>query len=1099
MIASALRKIEKSRRMTGIPENSELEIDTEPMDSQHDRVEAEIHPLSKVEKWLLGEQHASSSNIRNVPASPFSEISIFEPTRSQAPSVISSIGTDRDMAASEKVKKLMKWANGLLRMKKVPEAASLYREAYCIKKSLGGLEADAEMLDIQFRIAVVFARTGKWDIAEQVSQQVLSKQRTLFGFQKSTTQMSAHFLARVYCRQYRWKEAYPLYTALWDRRREFLHRVTAKSADIELALRTGNEYGSVLLAMDQFVEAVGVLKIIYPECQRVRGYKDAHITLDTGAKLGRALFSSGKISESENLLKTISSLLEESQVPQRGTMTSCTQTLASIAQQKGDYQLAESLARKALEASKQADPTDSRTTIEIYECLSLALMEQGKLDESNKLLREASSSARSILGKTHPLTLRIGIARGRVLLALDKPREAEEVLLHSYQPVKSSKLDVAQERYKIAELLAPLMIQNSGQETDSLKQHLSKWRALPVYKEVFEGQRRLLGEESLVAWQTGHDYGSLCLDLFDYTNAGRVLSQVFNARTRMLGENDPLSISTRFRLGQLYFWMNKEEEAQALLGGVYDHFTKTVGIKDSQTIHCVELLGLSLIAGNPDQKKRAEAWELLQSAFVTRQEQYGSVLETYAAAARLTVLAISQNKVPEAQKTLGWLFHKTNDTSTKYQLLKIMSGMTSVGLSYAGNETELGNRMLQRVVTYVADIDKRGKLTRIVTLGQGIWLFLQRKSRKSRSVLRNYWITQKQISGSRHRRTLLAGEVYATVSILDCVISQKNIHPEVDQAIDWLIRHRRNSPYLIRFSMIGAIVCSFLRLDTISQKLLRWLYETQKRNLGKLSKVTLTTLAVSYALRIRRRFRKKSSRDNTPEDPSVFFPKLWPVFTRLLGLSLQQMQSQNFFTSHLPHTLARMAVVSEITKQAMTQYISNLMLFSVMGPLSTARGEGLHVPDLFNMLNKETENRQSSRVWTIASGDSEAGDAGIKRDFPTESTTDTRESGNQESRVRHDNLTDTAKPAHESGGQDEILSLLNALDDKDADRLSSIGQSLLDFAMGSEEENATMERELDDFQDDLVTRIVTEDDIQSARQNVENLEKDMLNLDDERP
>ena len=1053
---------ESNRRPLEEDEDEEQVEDQE--DEQADNLaQGETYPTPWVEEWLAGGSGARSNTQRRpVPASPFSEISIFEPTRSQAPSVISSLAPESDAATGDRVRKLVKMANRLMRMESIPEAASLYRQAYNLKKQGGVLEHDPELLDIEFRIAVVFGKEKKWKSAERILERVLTRQRAAFGYQKSTTQLTAHYLARLYSRQLRWADAYLLYTSLWDRRRDCLHKVTAKSTDLELALRTGNEYGRVLLAMDQFVEAIDVLQVIYPICQNVRGQEDAQITLDTALRLGSALVLAGKITEAETVYDQVSQLLSAHPQPPQEILSDCKLGMAKLALHAEDYTAAEMLATEAWDIRKATTNATDAVELDIRQCLATALQRLEKWDEAHKTLNLALRDGQRVFGQSHPFVLRVGSSLGKILLSLGRPIEAERILQTAFTACSASDKEVTPEKLVIAEQLGPLIISNTQLISDELAISKRKQQALIVYHYLYDGQKKTLGSRSMVTLDAGHEYGGLCNELFDYKNAERALSHVYMERARLLGENNPQVIATRYQLGEVYFWTHKPQEAQALLGGVHDYFTNTVGLQNAPAIQCMEILALALMSGNPDDTKRDEAYSLLQCAFDARKVHSGLTRETFASALRVSVIAVAQKRVPEAQSALTWVFDNTQGADVRYQFAKIMTGVASSALWHIGQNRRAGNQRMEQVVDYVREVyGRRGKAMRLFCNGQALVLFLQRESRQCRVVLQNYWNMQKQLLGPHHRKTLASGEVFSIGMILDSILSKRHITSEAAKVNDWLYRQNGNRPTAtMQFCMIAAISAALFNWDEISRSLILWLYETQKRLFGRLSRQTLTTLAVSYALRIKKRFRKQPSSDGTRKDPRVFVPMIWKTFTNMMNEIPLSMQESTFFTQHLPIILARAAIVKKVTEKVLVNELSRIFIGPI-GKLFEEDDGGLphQSQSLRDMLFRSGvyAANNSSRVWTLSSNASDNGDE-----------------------------TGRGHPLRNLDQNTSLFDLLD-VDEKNAERLSSIGGSLVDLVIGSQDDDEPFQR----LQDELVNEIVTEEDIESVRNNLDQFERDV--------
>jgi hypothetical protein len=112
------------------------------------------------------------------------------------------------------------------------------------------------------------------------------------------------------------------------------------------------------------------------------------------------------------------------------------------------------------------------------------------------------------------------------------------------RPITSE--NITEDLTNIAERLGPLLFKRE-----------KKPDAANVYDTIFLGEKKLLGIESVVTLENGHEYSSLCFDLNRLIMTETVLTEVWDHRKQVLGQKVLQSIASGFQLGQVYFMNNK--------------------------------------------------------------------------------------------------------------------------------------------------------------------------------------------------------------------------------------------------------------------------------------------------------------------------------------------------------------------------------------------------------------------------------------------------------------------------------------------------------------------------------------------------------------
>lgn len=1022
---------------------------------------------AKVQDWLtssvesedeedqLSTKDLGTTNLPYQYHTPFSQISILS---SQAPSEASSISTIRDNdSSSRKVYKIVKSGKNLVKLKKYSGAASLFKDAYDIAKSSEEVD-DAQMMEIKFQIGIVFGELGKYRSAGRVLRNLLEIQRQQLGEDMKNTQLTRHYLGRIYSRQEQWRQAYDLYQVLWALRQSLLLRPSTAAADVDLALRTGHEYGQVLLKLGLYEEAARVLGLTYSKSKNIRGAEDTKITLEAGTRMGRALRSLGKVRESSDILSSIYDTCILSLESDHPITILCAHELALALCEQGRFRESEPLARSVWENKSKSQKFTISTqyddeTLDCIECLAKALRGLDKNAEARDMFRTVQRGFSRRFGQHHPRTIRVIDQLSEILLELEEEYEAERHLksaLVASRPITND--TITEDLTHIAEKLGPLLL-NQDRKVD----------ALEVYGFIFLGEKKFLGIDSILTLSNGHKYGSLCFDLHKLPTAETVFVEVWDRRKQVLGEKDPESIASGFQLGQVYFMRNNYEAAVSTHQSILNLRVDLFGAVSAEVIESSEVLGIVFVSNT---KSFEQGFRLLRDALESKKQLYGAASTTISSAFRLASLSAGHGKFPDASELFSWIFEASKaKESAKSKATALASGFTAAGFQYIQQKHVEGNRTVGNVVQLIAEHSgETSRTAQIFAHGHAMILLLQRDGQGCRQILRHQFALQRRNFGPGHQKSVLVGEFLAISTLVDTLLKKTNVSNEVDKVNDWLFAQKQGWTIVMRFAMAASLICACIKLDELAQALLSWLHRTQKRLFGRFDRETLITLAIHHAFHLRRRYKRAKkipSRDHSALDPRVLIPKIWPTLTKSIGHVLAKAttgeQRSKVFTTWLPKLMTEWTLYEGYRRERLTRLFIPEFVPQMQNFFTPEFAE--HVQGFSR--SREAEDDVASRVWTIASSELRENDDG----------------------------TD------DEGGS---VDFSGVLDERATERLRSLGDSLIDLTMGAEESGDELkdsgeeraESRLKSLQSELVSEVISEASIDAAKENYEAFEQE---------
>ncbi|MBV8570403.1 MAG: serine/threonine protein kinase [Acidobacteriaceae bacterium] len=374
------------------------------------------------------------------------------------------------------------------------------------------------------------------------------------------------------------------------------------SQDPELEAQMMHVVGTVYSSLGLYSRSEALLRQAAEIRRRVLGASSA-ATLTSMYELAGVLKSESRYAEAEKLSReTLGARRSLLGSEHRDTLESISQ-LASILNKEGRFREAEKLHREVNEkATRVFGPHDRGVRRRAMRGLAIDLAYEGKLAESERVLRELLESDRRALGRDHPDVLADMNNLAAALQREEKWGEAEKMYLellpefrrvngpeHPYTLLIMGNLGdllFNEKRYVEAEKLLQETLEIKrrvlGPEHDStlitagmlaadLQAEGQYSAAEKLFRKTLEMMRQTLGESHSNYLGTLYELGDLLRHEGRYAEAEQVLTADLKGRRRVLGDAHPDTISSFYVLSEVLAQEGKREEALRNLQSAMQH------------------------------------------------------------------------------------------------------------------------------------------------------------------------------------------------------------------------------------------------------------------------------------------------------------------------------------------------------------------------------------------------------------------------------------------------------------------------------------------------------------------------------------------------
>ncbi len=304
----------------------------------------------------------------------------------------------------------------------------------------------------------------------------------------------------------------------------------------------------------------------------------------------------------------------------------------------GELTKAEQHLKKAMRLRRQHQGAGHSDTVSAMNRLAGLYFDQGRLEESADLSREAFETGKSALGDLHKDTLAASLRLGMVYSRLARYDEAEESLLKSLKS-KEEILDEA-DSGTLATLVSLGNFHWSQRDYD---------RASQRYREALAHLRAALGEEHPQTLTCMANLGLALQAMGRHGDAQAILSETLGIRRRVQGSDHPRTIATLALLAFNHWQRGRYDAARDLFEQVYQQRRVRLGAEHGDTLMALTNLGMvSLALGRLE-----EADDCLSRSLKGHRRRLGSDhWRTMKTARGLGNLRSRQNRYAEASRLL---------------------------------------------------------------------------------------------------------------------------------------------------------------------------------------------------------------------------------------------------------------------------------------------------------------------------------------------------------------------------------------------------------------------------------------------------------------
>jgi tetratricopeptide (TPR) repeat protein len=323
----------------------------------------------------------------------------------------------------------------------------------------------------------------------------------------------------------------------------------------------------------------GFTKRVTAQIERIFGPEHLY-TLSLVNSLGNLLCKKGDYDGAEAMYRRALEAGEKLLGPEHSYMLSLGNNFGNLLYSKGDYDGAEAMYRRALEAGEKLLGPEHRDTLTLANGLGNLLCKKGDYDGAEALYRRALEAGEKLLGPEHPDTLGFISNLGSLLrekgdydgaeVLIRRALEAAEELLGSEHP--DTLICVSE--------LAGLLYQKGDYNGAEAK-----------CRRVLEAREKLLGLTHPHTLGTVANLGRLLREKGDYDGAEVLIRRGLEAREKLLGLTHPDTLSSIHNLGELHMSKGDHGMAESIFRRALEGWEKVLGPEHPNT-----LLGLRSLA-----------------------------------------------------------------------------------------------------------------------------------------------------------------------------------------------------------------------------------------------------------------------------------------------------------------------------------------------------------------------------------------------------------------------------------------------------------------------------------------------------------------------
>lgn len=370
---------------------------------------------------------------------------------------------------------LNRLASLLNRLGRYNEAEQIFKEQLSKEIKLYGEDA-LDTLIVKANLARCYTDQGRYQLAESILLDVLEKRVDLLGMKHERTLLTQTALATVYIKLDKKEQAYDLLAVVAQNREEVLgidHPATQDSLhDLAVILEDLKRYEEALPVIQKVVDtSIWMMGITHPK------------TLSSMELLAGILSTLNRLDEALQLQIEICQRVETRMGRRCLPMVRALTHLGSTYHKLKDHRLAEECFREAMSISDEVLPSNhSDRTIPIS-WLTLLLSDQERFTEAEQLCLDVHTLNQQAFGNHHSCTWESRKSLAKVYVDQEKYASA----LPLYQDLVEH-IEQVHGRFHPESFDAQSMLARVYRELNKIK------KAFKVFLRLYEGQCKVLGE-----------------------------------------------------------------------------------------------------------------------------------------------------------------------------------------------------------------------------------------------------------------------------------------------------------------------------------------------------------------------------------------------------------------------------------------------------------------------------------------------------------------------------------------------------------------------------------------------------------------------------
>ena len=353
--------------------------------------------------------------------------------------------------------------------------------------------------------------------------------------------------------------------------------------------------------------------------------------------LGKYDFNRGSYNSAETLQKKALKVLKKDRGEKDRDTLGVMNNLALSLDAQGKYNEAETIQEKILIVTKQVFGHEHPNTLSLLENTALTKYRKGDYHAAKNILTKFLSTKERILGKEHLDTLTTMNNLANILRELGNPNEAKVMLENALKILFQIKGEENPQTLTTMNSLA-ITYRQIGDLTN----------AKTIYEKSLTIRRRILGEKHPETLSSVNNLAELLIEMNELDAATKMLQTTIEISKELLGEEHPDTLTAVSNLAVAIGTQGDLNKAISSYRDLLNICTRIHGKEHPETIRCMSNLAFYL----GQDGKLAEAIKLCEKVFEIRKRQMGTKNYSTTEAAWNLFCALNEKKEHHGAKRI---------------------------------------------------------------------------------------------------------------------------------------------------------------------------------------------------------------------------------------------------------------------------------------------------------------------------------------------------------------------------------------------------------------------------------------------------------------